>query len=491
MNEFPKNFLWGGATAANQCEGAWNEDGRGPIAADCLTAGSFEKPRCITYQMPDGTTGRCPQFEPLPKGARRAVLEDEYYPYHEAIDFYHHYREDIALFAEMGFKVFRMSISWSRIYPKGIEEKPNQAGLDFYRSVFEELHRYNIEPLVTICHYDTPLYLEESCGGWSDRRLIEAFDRYTDTIFHEYRGLVHYWLTFNEINSQMMIAKFVPNAPKSMIRTALQCLHNQFVASARAVRRAHEIDASNVVGCMIAGGPSEYPLTCDPKDVLKTQRDLQDFAWYCSDVMVRGRYPYYTRRIWQDYDFYLTSELQDFEDLKAGTVDMVTFSYYSTSCITSHEDAAETGGNMTMGPRNPYLQYSDWGWALDPDGLRIALNEYYARYGLPIMVVENGLGAVDTVEDGNIIHDTYRIDYLRAHIQAMKDAVAVDGVDLRGYTSWGCIDLVSAGTGEMKKRYGFIYVDRNDDGSGSMERIRKDSFYWYQKVIASNGRNLE
>ena len=487
---FPKGFYWGGATAANQCEGAWDTDGRGPAVSDYLTAGSVSKPRCITYRLMDGTEGRCPQFDPLPQGAKRAILDDVYYPYHEGIDFYHHYKEDIALFAEMGFNMFRMSISWSRIFPKGNEEEPNQAGLDFYRSVFEELQKYHIEPLVTISHYDLPVYLEEECGGWSDRRLIDAFDHYTDTIFRAYKGLVHYWLTFNEINCMMMFTRFSANPSKNEMRKVLQSLHHQFVASARAVTRAHEIDPKNIVGCMIGGGPSSYPLTCDPKDVLKNQNELQDYTYYCSDVMCRGRYPYYTRRLWKSCDFSLTSQISDFDDLAKGTVDMVTFSYYSTQCVTTHEGSETAGGNFAMGAKNPYLQYSEWGWSLDPDGLRIALNEYYARYGLPLMVVENGLGAADTLEAGGIVHDPYRIDYLRQHIQAMKDAIETDGVDLRGYTPWGCIDLVSAGTGEMKKRYGFIYVDRNDDGSGTLARYRKDSFFWYQKAFASNGAKL-
>lgn len=490
MSVFPKDFLWGGATAANQCEGGWNEGGKGLAESDTRTAGSLTEPRYITYIDKDGNPGKMKAFGKLPEGAHRAVLEGFNYPYHEAIDFYHHYKEDIALFAEMGFKVFRMSIAWTRIFPNGDEEKPNQAGLDFYRNVFLELKKYNIEPLVTIYHYDLPLYLEEEYGGWKNRELIKFFDRYTETLFKEYKGLVKYWLTFNEINSIMMMKDLFPNYPKDKVKEDFQLLHNEFVASARAVKRAHQIDSNYVVGCMIAGGPSKYPLTCDPKDVLLTQHMLQENTYYSSDVMVRGEYPFYAKRIWDKYGIELDCTLEDVEDLKNGCVDMITFSYYSTGCATTHEYTEKAGGNLDMGPKNPYLKYSEWGWSLDPEGLRYSLNEFYARYQKPLMIVENGLGAVDTLEEGNVVHDPYRIAYFREHVKAMKDALG-DGVNLIGFTPWGCIDLVSASTGEMKKRYGFIYVDKNNDGSGTLERYKKDSFYWYQKCIKSNGEDLD
>lgn len=487
---FPKGFYWGGATAANQYEGGWNEDGRGLARTDVTTAGTSTSPRYVTYRKADGTTGAKSQFEGgIPSDAKGAVLEGYYYPNHEAVDFYHRYKEDIALFAEMGFKMFRMSISWSRIFPKGIEKEPNQKGLDFYRNVFKELRKYNIEPLVTISHYDTPLYLEEECGGWNNRDTIAYFDHYTETIFKEYRGLVKYWLTFNEINSLIMIKDWIPNTPKEMIAANYQQLHYQFVASARAVQRAHEIDPNYQVGCMIAGTCS-YPLTCDPKDVLKTQKKMQDGFWYCGDVMVRGKYPAYANRIWEEDEVTLDCTPEDKKDLKQGTVDFFTFSYYNTSCVTTHDGVAKDGaGNLSMGAKNEYIKYSDWGWGVDPDGLRYFLNEIYDRYEIPIMVVENGLGANDTLEEDGSVHDPYRIDYVREHIKAMDEAIH-DGVDLRGYTPWGCIDLISASTGEMKKRYGFIYVDLDNEGNGTRDRYKKDSFYWYTNVIKSNGEEL-
>ena len=489
--KFPKDFYWGGATAANQCEGAWDVDGRGPAKTDVTTVGSATEPRYVTVRIPDGSIEKVSGFDTVPAGARGVVLDGEYYPNHEGIDFYHRYKEDIALFAEMGFKMFRMSISWSRLFPTGTEEEPLQAGVEFYRDVFRELKAHGIEPLVTISHYDTPLYIEEEMGGWANREVIGLFDRFTEVLFREYKGLVKYWLTFNEINSLLMTRKFMPNLSHEALQTNYQALHNQFVASARAVQRGHAIDSEYQIGCMIAGGPSSYPLTCDPKDILAWQHDNQENFYYSADVMVRGAYPAFAKRMWDADDVTIAFGEGDVDELRAGTVDFLSYSYYSTSCITTHEGVETDGkGNLVMGAKNPYLQYSNWGWSIDADGLRYTLNEIYGRYQIPVMVVENGLGAADTVEEDGSIHDPYRIDYVRAHVKAMAEAIE-DGVDLRAYTPWGCIDLVAASTGEMHKRYGFIYVDRHDDGTGTFKRTPKDSFYWYKKVIASNGEDLD
>lgn len=491
MSRFPKDFLWGGATAANQCEGGYNEGGKGLANSDVQTAGTVSEPRYVTYIDKDGNPGKISgMFGRIPEGAHKAVLDGYYYPYHEAIDFYHRYKEDIALFAEMGFKVFRMSMAWTRIFPNGDDEKPNQAGLDFYHDVFKELHKYNIEPLVTIYHYDLPLALEEKYGGWTNRKLIEFYDRYTETIFNEYKGEVKYWLTFNEINSMVMVPTIIPQYPQAMIKNDYQALHYQMVASARAVKRAHKISSDYVIGCMLAGGPSTYAFTCDPADNRKRQEHDQEVHYYTGDTMIRGEYPYYAKRIWKKYGVELDITEEDKKTLKEGTVDILTFSCYGSSCVTTHEITDMAGGNFNMGPKNPYLKYTDWGWSLDGETLKYALNEYYGRYGIPMMVVENGVGANDILEEDGTCHDQHRIEYTRASVNSMADAIA-DGVDLIGYTSWGCIDLVSASTGEMKKRYGFIYVDKNNDGSGTLKRYRKDSFYWYKKVIASNGEDVE
>ncbi|WP_106461168.1 glycoside hydrolase family 1 protein [Anaerococcus sp. Marseille-P3915] len=488
---FPKNFLWGGATAANQVEGAYDEGGRGRALTDYTLAGSVEKSRVVTFLDENGNYAESIHMaEKLPKGAKLHIFEDKYYPNQKAIDFYHNYKEDIKLFAEMGFSIYRMSISWPRIYPNGIEEKPNQEGLDFYRKVFEELKKYNIEPLVTISHYDNPAYIDNNLGGWANREIIDLYTKYSKTVMEEYRDLVKYWLTFNEINVELMIAELLGHSDKFDRKKAYQALHNQMIASAKTVINARDINPDFKVGCMIAGFVC-YPLTSDPKDILLAQDKMQRNFWYPADVMVRGAYPYYTKKLWEEVGLEFAISEEDKNILKEGKVDYYTFSYYSSQAVTVNLDEAEISkGNFASGVVNPYLTYSDWGWSKDPDGLRYILNEIYTRYQVPVMVVENGLGAYDKVEDDGSIIDDYRIDYMKDHIVAMDQAIK-DGVDLIAYTSWAPIDLISAGTGQMSKRYGFIYVDLDDEGNGTLKRSKKKSFDWYKKVIASNGEDLD
>ncbi|GBG94298.1 6-phospho-beta-glucosidase [Ligilactobacillus salitolerans] len=483
--KFPKNFLWGGATAANQVEGGYDADGRGMTILDVTTAGGLHAGRQQTYKYADGMTGKEAE---IPQDAAGAVLPGEYYPNQVAVDFYHHYKEDIALFAEMGFKVYRMSISWTRIFPHGDEQEPNQAGLDFYHKVFAELHKYGIEPLVTISHFENPLYLERHYGGWNNRKMIDFYVHFAETLFTEYKDEVKYWLTFNEINNTIMFLDLFANAKDEQYQAAYQQLHYQYVASAKAVQIGHKIDPDNQIGCMICGITS-YPLTPDPQDILKNRHDWEQNIFYSGDVQCFGEYPSYAKRLWAQHDVKLDITDEDLAELKQGTVDLYTFSYYMSSAVTTHETKETVGGNFTIGAKNPYLQYSEWEWADDPMGLQYYLEVVNDRYHLPLMVVENGLGAIDKVEEDGSIHDPYRIEYMQEHIKAMGDAIE-NGVNLVGYTSWGCIDLVSAGTGQMSKRYGMIYVDRNDDGSGTLDRSRKDSFYWYKDVIASNGEKI-
>lgn len=493
MTKFPKNFLWGGAIAANQAEGAYNEGGRGLVQTDVTTGGTANTPRYTTYIDKNGQPGKYPSLGHmgghLPEGARYAVLEDYYYPNHKAVDFYHRYKEDIKLFAEMGYSVFRLSIAWSRIFPNGDDAQPNQAGLDFYRAVFEECRKYNIEPLVSIWHFDTPLSLEERYGGWDNRQLIDFYVRYAKTIFEEYKDLVKYWLTFNEINNTIMFLEMFNTATKEDYQNAYQQLHHQFVASAKAIQIGRTINPDFQFGNMICG-ITFYPATCDPADILENQHKWEQNIYYSSDVQAKGRYGSYAHRLWKERDVVLEISEQDIEDLRQGTIDFYTFSYYMSTNVTTHEVDETVSGNFSTGARNPYLEYSDWGWAQDATGLQYYLEKMYDRYELPMMIVENGLGAVDTVEVDGSIHDDYRIEYHRAHIKAMAKAIE-NGVNLIGYTTWGCIDIVSAGTGEMRKRYGFIYVDIDDEGNGTLDRIPKDSFYWYKKVIESNGADLE
>ena len=491
---FPKEFYWGGAIAANQAEGAWDEDGRGPSIFDYTTAGSVSKKRTVTYCTREGELIHIEKMGPfsaeVPEGAVLATDPDAYYPNRTAVDHYHRFKEDIRLFGEMGMKMFRMSISWSRIYPNVTEDKPNQAGLDHYRGVFEECKKYGIEPLVTIHHFDDPIAVDEVLGGWQNREVIDQYEKYVRTIVEEYKDVVKYWLTFNEINTNMPRKMPGVEISKEFGQISYKQLHNKFLASARAVKAIHEIEPDSMVGCMILGGAfSNYPLTCNPEDIIACMEKNQE-GWYCPDVQVLGRYPAYASRLWKEYDFELEVSEEDKQLLKEGHVDFMTYSYYHSGIVSREPVKAEAGGNLMWGAKNPYLKYSDWGWSIDAQGLRWTLNNCESRYHCPIIIVENGLGASDVVEDDGKVHDPYRIDYMREHIKQMELALE-DGVNLIGYTTWGCIDLISAGTGEMKKRYGYIYVDRDSEGNGTLDRMPKDSYYWYKKVIATNGEDLD
>ena len=479
---FPDGFLWGGATAANQCEGGYNEGGKGLGVPDVMTGGTVSEPRHIT----------------------NGILPGKHYPSHEAVDMYHHYLDDIKLFGEMGFKCYRMSINWSRIFPNGDEAEPNAEGVEFYRQVFQACQDEGIEPMVTLSHYELPYGLAVNYGGWKNPQLIDFYLNYARTVMTAYKGLVKYWLTFNEINcllhagfGDVMGGGMVPTETDvalgfgvcdwSDAQNRFEALHNQFLASAKCVVMGHEIDPANKIGCMIAGNAT-YPYSCNPADVLKAQKAQRESNFYCGDVQVRGAYPAWAPALWRREGAEITVSDEDAAILKAGTVDFYSFSYYMSS-TASTDEAKIAKGNIFAGAGNPYLEASAWGWAIDPQGLKYYLAEVYDRYQIPLMIVENGLGAVDEVEADGSIHDDYRIDYLRRHIEQMEAAID-EGVDLMGYTMWGCIDLVSASTGEMKKRYGFIYVDKDNDGNGTLARSRKDSFYWYKKVIESNGADL-
>ena len=473
-----KDFLWGGATAANQYEGAWNVDGKGDSVADHCTNGTKDKPKRVTKEFEEGA----------------------FYPSREATDFYHHYKEDISLAKEMGFNVFRMSINWTRIFPKGIEKTPNEKGLEFYDKVFDELNKNNIEPLVTISHYEMPYYLVDKYNGWYSREVIEYFLNYVKVIFDRYKDKVKYWLTFNEINCGTMPAGSVLSLGcvkdytgslfniKDDKQTRYQAIHHQLLASALTVKLAHDKYPNFKIGCMNIYATT-YPFTCNPKDILEAQKENRRMNYMLSDIQVRGYYPSYSKRFFKENNINIIKGKDDDQILLEGKVDFYTFSYYMSTCASVEGNNETTSGNITGGIKNPYLKSSDWGWQIDPGGLRYSLNEIYDRYQIPLMIVENGLGAKDVLEEDNKVHDDYRIDYLREHIKAMKEAVE-DGVDLIGYTPWGWIDVVSASTGEMAKRYGFVYVKKYDDGTGDLSRIKKDSFYWYKKVIESNGEDL-
>ena len=472
---FPKGFLWGGATAANQCEGGYDEDGRGLANVDLCPSGQ-DRSAVITGHM--------------------KMLECDSvhrYPSHKAVDMYHHMKEDIRLLGEMGMKVFRLSIAWTRIFPNGDEAEPNRAGVEFYRSLFHECRENGIEPLVTISHFDCPVHLIKEYGGWRDRRMIDAYMRLCRVLFTEYKDEVRYWLTFNEINmilhAPFMGAGIYFELGEDEEKIKYQAAHHELVASALAVRLAHEISPENQVGCMFAAG-SAYPYTCNPKDVWEALVTDQE-NYFFVDIQSRGYYPSYALKRLEKKGVFPDMEPGDEEILKNGTVDFISFSYYNSRCIASPETAQEEAeGNLFKSAKNPYLTFSEWGWPIDPLGFRITLNEIYDRYQKPMFVVENGLGAKDEPDENGYVEDDYRIDYLRGHIRAMRDAVEEDGVDLMGYTFWSPFDLVSAGSGEFKKRYGCIYIDCDEQGNGSMRRIPKKSYYWYKKVIETNGEEM-
>ena len=465
---FPASFLWGGAVAANQCEGAYDEDGKGWSTQDLA-----------------------------PKGVVGAITD---HPTEDnlklkGIDFYHRYREDIAMLAEMGFSVFRFSIAWSRIFPNGDEETPNEAGLAFYDQLIDECRRHGMEPLVTLSHYETPYHLAKTYDGWCSRKMIDFFKRYVNTVMKRYKGKVHYWLTFNEINSILhnpYLSGGILTPREQLSKSDLyQAIHHELVASALVTKMAHKIDPDNKVGCMVIGIPS-YPLTPNPDDVIANmEQDRHNL--YFTDVQARGAYPKYLNRYFKENGIQIQMEEGDEEILK-NSVDFISFSYYMSTCGCADPNAhPQAAGNIIPGVANPYLRSSQWGWQIDPKGLRYLLNQFYDRYQKPLFIVENGLGARDELieKDGVLtVEDDYRIEYMREHLLQVEEAIE-DGVEVLGYTSWGCIDLVSASTAQMSKRYGFIYVDRNDDGSGTMARYRKKSFYWYRDVIASNGASLK
>lgn len=486
---FPEDFLWGGAVAASQVEGAWNKGGKGISVADVQL---FRNPKSLA-ELNDFHGNTYITDEMINQALE---TEDEInYPKRHGIDFYHRYKEDIKLFAEMGFKVFRFSVSWTRIFPNGDELVPNEEGLQFYDNVIDECLKYNIEPLITISHYDPPLEFCRKYNGWLDRKSIDFFSRYVEALINRYKGKVKYWLTFNEIDS-ILRHPFVtagliePRFKKENFEEIkYQAMHHQFVASAKAVQIIHETDPNASVGCMLTKS-TFYPLTCKPEDVLEQQQRMRQI--YCfSDVQVYGEYPGYLLSKFNNEGLNINMTEEDLKVMKTNIVDFISFSYYSSSCVAADEEGHEmTAGNTTVNIKNPYLKASDWGWQIDPIGLRVSMVELYDRYRKPLFIVENGLGAKDEILPDGTIDDQYRIDYLKEHCKSMYNAITLDGVELIGYTTWGPIDLLSNSAAQMSKRYGFIYVDLDDFGNGTYDRRKKKSFNWYKEVIATNGKSL-
>ncbi|ALS02712.1 6-phospho-beta-glucosidase [Enterococcus silesiacus] len=477
-NKIGDNFLWGGAIAAHQAEGAWDVDGRGPSIADVMTAGGNGIPRKIT----------------------KGVLDGEYYPNHEAIDFYHHYKEDIKLFKELGLKCLRTSISWSRIFPKGIEEEPNEAGLLYYDRLFDELIENEIEPVITLSHFEMPYYIYEKFGGFANKEVIPLFVKFAKCVFERYKDKVTYWMTFNEINNQAdgqeplhvwtNSAMIIEDEDKKE-ELVFQAGINELIASAAAVIEGKKINPKFQIGCMMAYVPV-YPYSCNPEDMMASVK-ANERRFFYNDIHARGKIPTYATKYWERKNYQIDISEQELAILKEGTVDYIGFSYYMSGTISTLKDiegwATEDIPNAKI-VKNPYISASDWGWPIDEVGLRYVLNTVYQRYDLPLFIVENGFGAYDKLTEENTVHDDYRIEYLSKHIEQMKKAIVEDGVPVIGYTPWGIIDIVSFGSGEMEKRYGMIYVDKDNEGKGTLKRLKKDSFDWYQKVIETNGEEI-
>ncbi len=479
-NGFPKDFLWGGAVAACQIEGAYDVDGRGLSTSDIhvydknLDRAHIEKEGGGTLQ-----------------GIKNAVSDTEgYYPKRYGIDFYHTYKEDLALLKEMGFKTFRTSISWSRIFPNGDEEEPNEAGLKFYDDLIDEIIKDGMEPIITMVHYDIPLHLVTAYGGFANRKVMDFFVKYAKVLLERYKGKVKYWIVCNQINLVPTVSfgglglYDDQTTPDKMEELMYQAVHNQFVACAQVVKLAREIDPDAKMGTMLADG-TMYPATCKPEDVVMTMKKNR-MQYFFSDVQLRGEYPVYALRYFEERNIHLVMEEGDEELLKNHTMDFLALSYYYTRIV----DSTKNSMKPFEGEQNPYLKPTPWEWRMDSLGLYHSLCQYWDRYQKPLLIAENGLGALDTVESDGSIHDEYRIEYYREHIKSLKEAV-LDGVEVIAYCAWGPIDLVSSSSAEMSKRYGFVYVDRDDFGNGTQKRSRKDSFYWYKKVIASNGEDLD
>lgn len=478
---FRKGFLWGGAVAANQVEGAWNVNGKGLSVADVARLKTTVR---NNYRQ---------QVAINSDEISKAIADptSNHYPKRRGIDMYHHYQEDIKLFAGMGFKVFRFSIAWTRLFPTGEEAVPNTAGLQYYRQFISELKKYHIEPLVTLSHYEMPLSLAVKYNGWTNKRVIDDFVRFAQVCFNNFPE-VKFWLTFNEIDSvtrhPFTSAGIIPDQSNNLLQDEFQALHNQFVASAMVTKLCHRIIPHSMVGCMLTK-LTTYPATAKPVDVLAAF-NKNTMNYFCSDVQVKGYYPPLIQQYFKQHSIHLNITKKELALIANNTVDFVSFSYYMSLLTASDESGLElTSGNTIVGGKNPYLPTNDWGWTIDPVGLRLSLLQLFDRYHKPLFVAENGMGATDQLNDDGSIHDEYRINYFRQHFQEMKKAVE-NGVDLLGYTSWAPIDLISASTSEMSKRYGFIYVDLDDHGRGTNKRYKKDSYYWYRDVILSNGEKL-
>lgn len=481
---FPEKFLWGGAVAANQLEGAWNIDGKGPSIADAFPYN----------QNIDRKNLNTEDISLNEEQIRQAITNDDSIrlPKRYGIDFYHRYKEDIALLAEMGIKCFRTSIAWTRIFPQGDEIQPNEAGLMFYDNLIDELLKYKIEPLLSLSHFEMPLGLVMKYGGWKNRKVLDCFVRYAEVVLSRYHKKVKYWVTFNQsnfaLNDPYNALGLIVAKEKNVEQEKFQGAHHVFVASALATKIAHELSPAIQMGCMVSDH-IVYPETCNPDDAVVAMMENQTQSFFL-DVHMRGEYPGYMVRRFAEQNIEIAMESGDEEVLKCHTADYVGISYYNSKVASATKTKEKVGGTLFNTIANPYLKRTEWDWQIDPQGLRLTLNRHQERYQKPVFIIENGIGAIDKIEEVGKIHDFYRIDFFRDHIRQIKEAIK-DGVDVMGYLTWAPIDMISCSTAEMSKRYGFIYVDLDDEGKGTLARMPKDSFYWYKKAIATNGEDLD
>ena len=473
---FPENFLWGGAFSAKQIEGGVEKSGKGLSVADIQ---DFNPTADRTKVKGD--------FSMKEILDRIEHPERYYFPKKFGIDFFHTFKEDIVLLKELGLKCLRVSIAWSRIYPTGVEELPSEQGLKFYDALFDELVKNGIEPIVTIMHDDMPMNLALNHGGFLNREVIDRFVNYAQVVLERYKYKVTYWIVFNQINLTrvgLTSLGIIHDQVENLMEAKYQAVHHKFVACARVVALGRKINPAFQFGGMLADF-LVVPFSCKPKDVELAMEKNQMTMFFYTDVQLRGEYPGYALKYFQENDYDIRVEAGDLEIIQANTLDYLAISYYNSSAV----DAEKNGMAIGDVTKNPYLEANPWGWTINPEGLYYCFSQYWDRYEKPLMIAENGFGQIETLDEHKQIHDDYRIDYLKSHLKALQKSIE-HGVEVFAYCSWSPIDSVSSGTSEMSKRYGYIYVDQDDLGKGTKKRYKKDSFYWYKRVIETNGRSL-
>lgn len=468
-------ILWGGATSASQYEGGFT-DGKGLDTQDCRaylprTSNATTETRLLTQRQIEEAKKKDSPY---------------YYPFRVGTKGYEYGSADIELLKELDLDIYRLSISWSRLFPTGEEVEPNPAGVSYYDKVLNKLHNAGIKIFITIDHYAIPLNLVEKYGGWTSIKTVAAYMRFSSFLLHKWGAIVDYWLPINEINAGYFspfngVALVKPENDEYNYSDIFLSLHHQFIASAKTIKLGKELKVKGKFCAMISCF-CYYPLTPKPEDNLELVENEEINQWYCMDVLAKGYYPYYAKPFFDKHNINFEISAADKELLRNNTCDVVTFSYYDSCICTADENKNQTAGNLVVTTKNPYLKATEWGWQIDPMGLRTTLHKIYDRYNKPVMISENGLGAKDVLTSDHKVHDQYRIDYFKAHFDQIIKAKE-ENVDVIAYIAWGIIDIVSAGSCEMDKRYGVVYVDADNKGQGTFKRYKKDSFEWYKHFI--------